>query len=185
MQKILVYLLSSLLISGCTIPASATYAQIYSLSRIEKKVKTGTFGTKKRVVLLKDFREDELYEEDYTAAKDAVEKYIAGHPELNDVAKNNLRELKVTAGQSKQEVSLLLGEPDKISAATNQEVWIYRINRLRAFTLFIFPVFFAHEGYYLYFQGNLLSRIERHYPRQIIHQASGAGLSPQLSGPKK
>lgn len=186
MKKVLLFILiSSFLVCGCSLPTATTYEHIYSLSRQEKKVKVGM--SKKKTVLIKDFRENEMYEEDYTALKDAIEKYIARHPDLSETQKNNLRELKVIEDQTKEEVELLLGEADKISRSGNgrAETWIYRINRWRAFTLFIIPVFFSQEGYYLRFKDNQLSRIERRHPGKIVHQAPAPGLSPETSGHKK
>lgn len=168
---ILVFLTVNL--GACTIPTAAKYNEIQSFTREEKK-KKGAFGTNKTTETIRDFRQNEMYPEDITAAKEEVEKYIAAHPDLSEEIKNNLRGLKVAPGESKEEVELLLGEPDKISK--NKDLWIYRISRIRAFTVFIFPVFFAHEGYYLRFKDNKLLAIERHYPEQTIHQASAPGL---------
>lgn len=140
----------------------------------------GGFGGKKNALSIKDFREVQMYDEDIAALKEDVEGYIAEYPQTAETIKTNLRELKVTEGENKGQVELLLGEPDKISKRAKSEVWIYRIQRMRAFTFFIFPVFFAHEGYYLYFKDGILSKIERHYPEQIIHQASGPGVDKSL-----
>lgn len=118
-----------------------------------------------------------MYDEDIAALKEEVEKYISSHDGLSEQKKADLRELKVTEGDTKEEVFLLLGEPEKISGAgAGKETWIYRINRLRAFTFFIFPYYFAHEAYYLRFENNKLMSIERHYPKQMVHQASGPGI---------
>lgn len=160
-------------------PTSASYREIYSFTKEEKKVKS-VFG-KKQSISIKDFRENEMYEEDMEALKEDVEKYIALHPDLSEAAKNNLRELRVAEGATKEEVKLLLGEPDKIS----DETWVYKINKLRAITVFIVPVFFVHEGYYLYFKDGVLSGIQRHYPKQVVEQVPGPGLfeKKKSSGP--
>ncbi|MDD5594831.1 MAG: hypothetical protein PHY94_01165 [Candidatus Omnitrophica bacterium] len=165
--------------TGCSIPTSANYNELYSFTREEKKVK-GMMGSKKNVETIHDFRENEMYIEDITALKEEVEKYISTHPDLSEEIKGNMRQLKVTPGLNKKEVELMLGEPDKISG--NGNVWIYQINRWRAFTIFILPVFFAHEGYYLRFDKDSLIAIERHYPKQVIHQASGPGLTSKKKG---
>jgi hypothetical protein len=80
----------------------------------------------------------------------------------------------------KEQVLAALGEPDKIT--NGSQTWIYRTNRLRAYNVFLMPVAFTHEGYYLFFDNTILTRIERRHPRQIVHQASGPGVS---SGNKK
>ena len=177
----LILIFSLLNLLGCSVPAAAKYSQLYSFTK-EEKINKGSFGLKQKVELLKDFREDEMYSEDIDALKIEVEKYIAANPDLDEVTKNNLRELKLTPGATKPEVSLLLGEPDK--TGNSGDLWIYRISRIRAFIFFIFPYFFAHEGYYLYFEDNHLKVIEKHYPEQIFHQASAPGLS-RTTGPKK
>jgi len=175
MKKTIILLLSLCLLfslSGCSIPTSANYNELYSFTSKEKTTK-GMMGFKKKTELVRDFRENEMYVEDIAALKEDVEKYIAAHPDTSDEIKANMRQLKITPGFNKEEVELMLGEPDKISGNT----WIYQISRLRAFTFFIFPFFFAHEGYYLRFNNGCLSAIERHFPKQIIHQASGPGLN--------
>lgn len=161
-------------LSGCSIPTAKSYSELYSITEVEKTTKHG-MGGKRSSTTVTDFREDEVYPEDFTGLKGEAEKYISQHPDLSEQVKSDLRELKVTPGFTKDEVELLLGEPDKASGDGN--LWIYRINRMRAFTVFIFPVFFAHEGYYLHFQDNRLASIEKHFPRQVIHQAEGPGLS--------
>ncbi|MDD2751704.1 MAG: hypothetical protein PHN59_01040 [Candidatus Omnitrophica bacterium] len=159
---------------GCSIPTSANYNELYSFTRVEKRSK-GMMGIKKSSETISDFRENEMYIEDITALKEEVEKYITQHPDLSDEIKSNMRQLKIAPGFNKEEVELMLGEPDKTGG--NGNTWIYQISRLRAFTIFIFPIFFAHEGYYLRFDKDRLTAIERHYPKQIIHQASGPGLT--------
>lgn len=180
---LLILLLASFSLSGCSLPTTARYSQIYSITREEKKIE-GSFGSKKKVVSIKDFRESEMYEEDIPALKQEVEKYIAAHPDLSEPEKNNLRELKVTEGLTKEEVKLLLGEPDKIIRKGPAEIWIYRINRLRAFTVFIIPIAFVHEGYYLNFKENTLLSIERHSLKQSLHQTGGPGVNERTSQEK-
>lgn len=170
---LLTILSSAICCTGCSIPTSANYNELYSFTREEKRVK-GMMGSKKSAETIHDFRENEMYIEDITALKEDVEKYVSTHPDLSEEIKNNMRQLKIAPGFTKNEVELMLGEPDKISGHGN--VWIYQINRWRTFTIFILPVFFAHEGYYLRFEKDLLTAIERHYPKQVIHQASGPGL---------
>lgn len=166
---------------GCSVPSAARYQQLYSFIREEKKVKSGM--SKRKIVSIKDFRENDRYEEDMAALKEEVEKYILAHPDLNEQAKSNLRELKVALSATKDEVSLLLGKPKKIIRAQSNanpynasEIWTYRINKIRAFTVFIIPIFLVHEGYYLYFKDNALVGIERHYLKQIVQQGSAPGL---------
>ena len=161
--------------------------QLSAYYKEEAKKKSSFFGGQKPQ-FFKDFRQDEAYEEDMTALKEDAEKYISGHPDLSDAAKTNLRELKVAEGASREEVELLLGEPDKVSklgAGANynaSELWIYRISRIRAFTVFIVPIFFVHEGYYLYFKDGILAGIERHYLRQTIEQGAGPGVVQKDGG---
>jgi len=111
-----------------------------------------------------------------------VEGYISQHPELSETARNNLRELKVTQGSTVAEAALLLGKPDKVAKTSGgarygaSEVWIYKLSKIRAFTIFIVPVCFVHEAYYLYFKDGALVEIERHYLTQSVQQGAGPGV---------
>jgi len=127
----------------------------------------------KKYESIKDFRGIEMYDEDIDALKEEVKEYIVAHPELSDAKKKDLRELKVMQGETKEEVRLLLGSPDKI---VNPQTWVYKISTWRAFTVFIVPVFFVHEGYYLYFKDDILTGIEKHYLKQLIEQSAGPGV---------
>lgn len=162
-------------ICGCSSPRVSTYNQLYSFTKEKKTVKV-TFG-KKEVVSLRDFQENEAYDEYVTDLQVKVEKYILEHPELSEEAKKNLRELKVSAGSNKAEVELLLGEPLKVNAAKNNaygatELWIYKISKIDITTIFIIPVFWTHQGYYLYFKDNALAGIEKHYLEPLIQTTS-------------
>lgn len=177
---ILVLTFSCFYISGCSLPTQATCRQIYSFTKVEKEIK-GTLS-KKKEIQIKDFRENQMYEEDLAALKQDIEKYISDHVNLSEATKSNLRGLKVAEGAAKEEIGLLLGKPDKILKAVTSgrynacEIWIYRINKLRAFNVFILPIFFVHEGYYLYFKDDILVGIERHSLQQIVQQSPGPGI---------
>lgn len=181
--KFAILILFCITISGCcSLPSVANYSKLYSLTKEEKKIKGG-FGGKKKVILIKDFRENEMYDENIAALKEEAEKYISLHTDLSEQTKNNLRELIVTAGATKEEVKLLLGEPDKVikqnvKTGGRSEMWIYKINKTDVFTIFIIPLFFPHQGYYLYFKDNVLTAIERHYLEQTFQSSdSGVGLT--------
>jgi len=176
----LVLILFCFIIFGCSVPSVANYSQLHTFIKDEQVIKGG-FGSKKKILLIKDVRGNDMYDENIVELKEVVEKYISIHPDLSESTKNNLRELKITEGTTKEEVEILLGKPDKVIRQGNKvsatsEIWIYRINKMNAFTIFIFPVFFAHEGYYLYFKDNLLTTIQRHYLAQIIQQSAGPGV---------
>jgi len=188
MKKILVLILilSCICISGCwSLPRVANYKELYSFTKEEKNMKGG-FGSKRKVVLVKDFRGNEVYDEDMAALQEKVEKYISSHADLNEPEKNKLRELRVSKGTTKEEVLLLLGKPDKVIRLKNKvcatsEIWIYRTNKRIAFVIIVIPVFFTHEGYYLYFEENILRAIERHSLEETV-TTSGIGL---FERPKK
>ena len=177
--KLPVLILFCLIILGCSLPGVANYSQLHSFIKEEKIIKGG-FGSKKKVLSVKDFRGTDMFDENIAALKETVEKYISGHPDLSEPTKNNLRELKAAEGLTEEEVEVLLGKPDRVikrgEASAISEIWIYRINKMNAFTVFIFPIFFAHEGYYLYFKDHQLSEIQRHYLAQIIQQNAGPGI---------
>lgn len=182
MRKILILCLIffCLCILGCSVPSAARYSQLFSFTREEKKIK-GAIGRRK-AVLVRDFRENARYEEDMAGLQEEIEKYILAHPDLSEQTQLNLRKLKLSQGATKEQVLLLLGKPDKVLATGGRAnydasaIWIYKINKIRAFTVFIIPVFLVHEGYYLYFKDNVLKGIERHYLKQIVQQGSAPGL---------
>ncbi len=177
-----IVLVSLSLIGCCSIPVTAIQSPLYSFTREEKITKGGFMG-KKKSITIKDFRGNEAYDEDIVALKAEIEKYISQHPDLSESAKSNLRELKVTQGATGDEVTLLLGKPDKVVRAGGggpygaSEIWIYKISKIRIFTIFIIPVFFVHEGYYLYFKDGRLVEIERHYLKQVVQQSEGPGVT--------
>src|SRR3990167_7096312 len=142
---------------GCSMPTAAIQRPLYSFVKEEKRIKSG-FGGERKSIMIKDFRGNDAYDKGIAAFKKEVEKYISQHSDLSDAAKNNLREIKVTPGASRNEVVLLLGKPDKLMRAAGSgrygasEIWIYKLSKVRVFTVFIVPVFPVHEGYYLYFK---------------------------------
>jgi hypothetical protein len=168
-------------ISGCcSVPRADSYKQLYSYTKEEKTTK-GKFGFKTKATLIKDFRENEAFAENITALKEKVEKYISTHTDLNELTKNYLRELKVTEGATKEEVKLLLGEPDKVIKPGKKdgacETWIYATSKRSTFTVIFLPVFFGHEKHYLYFKDDILTLIERHYLEQVFSASdSNMGL---------
>ena len=173
-------MLTGVCIAGCSVPRVATYSHLKSITREETSVK-GVFGGAKSVSIY-DFRGVERYDEDIEILKEKVEKYISAHPDLNDSEKNNLRELKIAPGSKKEEIELLLGRADKVTKPSApiqaaSEIWIYNKKKLSAFTVFIFPVFPAHDSYYLYFQDNKLAGIEKHYLEQLLESTSPADPS--------
>jgi hypothetical protein len=176
----LIFLLSG--IAGCSTPVVKSQKSLSSYIKEEKVVKGGFMG-KKKVITLKDFRENEVYEEDMENSQKVAEEYIAKHASLSEAAKNNLKKMQVAQGSSQEEVTLLLGKPDKIISPAGKnpygasEIWIYGIHKMQAFTVFIIPVSVIHESYYLYFKDGMLSEIERHYLKQVVGQAPGPGLS--------
>lgn len=189
MKKILVLILIlfCIYISGCwSLPRVANYKELYSFTKEEKKIKGG-FGSKRKVVLVKDFRGNEMYDENITALKEKVEKYISSRTDLSEPEKNNLRQFRVSEGTTKEEVHLLLGKPDKVIRSDNRvgaasEIWIYRTNKRSTFTIIVIPVFFTHEGYYLYFKDNVLIAIERHCLQQTV-TTSDMGLFERSKNP--
>src|SRR3989338_1398435 len=130
--------LVSLAMIGCSLPTAAIQGPLYSFAREEKRIKSG-FGGEKKSITIKDFRGNDAYDEDIAALKEEVEKYIFQHPDLSDAAKNNLREIKVTPGASRNEVVLLLGKPDKLARVSGSgrygasEIYIYKINKILVF----------------------------------------------------
>ena len=132
----------------------------------------GAFGLKSKVVFIKDFRGNDMYDDDIASLKEEIEKYIASHAGLSEATKDSIRKLKVAEGLSQDEVKLLLGKPDTILKPDNKSgasaSWVYSTRKRSAFMIIIFPVFFSHEAYYLYFKDNSLAQIEKHYFAQVI-----------------
>lgn len=155
-------------LSGCSIPTAARYSQLNTFTSKKGKVSFGKSGRR-----IEDFLGNEIDKKDIDIVKERVEKYIFTRNDLNEATKNNLRELRVTEGATKEEVELLLGKPTKTIKLTNKahaisEIWLYKINKRNPFTITIVPIFLVHEGYYLYFKENVLVDIQRHYLKQVI-----------------
>lgn len=169
-------------IAGCSMPVVTAQKPLYAFTKEEKTAKGGFMG-KRKTVIIKNFRDGQAYEEEMDDLKAEAEKYISSHPALSDSAKSNLRKLMVTDGSTKEEVIFLLGKPDKIidKPVVNeygaQEIWIYRTDKLRAFTIIIVPIFFVHESYYLYFKDGMLVGIDKHHLKQVVTQNPGPGVS--------
>jgi outer membrane protein assembly factor BamE (lipoprotein component of BamABCDE complex) len=169
-------------VMGCSVPIAKVQKPLCSFVKEVKTTKGGLMG-KKKIVTLKDFRGNEAYEEDMENFQKAAEEYVAQHPSLSETAKNNLKSMQVTDGSTKDEVTLLLGKPDKVISPASKnpygadEIWVYSLRKMQAYTVFIMPVFLAHESYCLYFKNGVLLEIERHYLRQVVGQAPGPGLN--------
>ncbi len=177
-----ILILCCVYIAGCcSIPRAAGLEQLYSITKGEKNIKR-RFGGKTKVKFIRDFRDNEAYDENITNLKQKAEEYISRRGDLDESAKANLRELRVTAGATKEEVRLLLGVPDKAVKIRKKgydadEMWIYNTYKPSVFTLLFFPVFFGHEKYYLYFNDNILTLIERRYLEQTLYSDDyGMGL---------
>ena len=159
-------------ISGCcSMPRSMTYPQLYSLTTAKKTIKK-QIGMRQKVEVINTFRENEVNQNAITALTKEVDKYIAGHSGLAEATKNNLRKFKVVNGATADEVNLLLGKPDKVIKTSKKnvasETWMYQTSKSSIFDILVFPVFWGHEKYFLYFQDNILTLIERHYLKQIF-----------------
>jgi hypothetical protein len=169
-------------ITGCSVPVSSVQKPLCSFVKEVKVAKGGMMG-KKKIVTLTDFRGNEAYEEDMENFQKTVEEYVAQHPSLSEAAKGNLKNMQVTSGSTKEDVTLLLGKPDKIISPAGknpygaEEIWVYSMHKRQAYTVFIMPVFFPRESYCLYFKDGVLLEIERHYLKQVVGQAPGPGLT--------
>jgi len=177
-------LLIFLTVNGCcSLPKTESKKELYSIVK-ETTVEKSMFG-KNQIVSFKDFRGYEAFNKNIDSLKARIEGYIQNHPDLSESTKKDLRDYKVARGSSMDEVRLLLGAPDKVikSKAHPQkpdEVWIYITDKDSNFQIVFLPVYFGHEKYYLYFTGNLLANIERHYLQQTF-STNDAGLSRSLS----
>ena len=165
-----------LYISGCSVPIATQHGQLnaFTEDKIKLNSQPGEF------ILVRDFYGNEVGEENRVRLKKDVEKYISLHSSLVDKEKNNLRALKVVPGNTKEEVGLLLGKPFKtieVNDKTNKasELWIYRKNKIDTFLILILPVFFTHDSYYLYFEGDKLNAIEEHYIKQALEASPTGG----------
>lgn len=161
-------------------PMLSAQKDMPGLTRQERRISEGF--AKRRLIEFRDFRGNLAYEDEIAGLKEKIEKYISSHPELSDEVKLSLRELKIIAGFKKPEVELLLGKPDAVKksgagakyGATS--IWAYKKNKMRAFTVFIIPVFFVHEAYYLYFKDEFLAGIDSSSLKQTLHQAPARGV---------
>lgn len=180
-MRMILILSLAVFLSGCSMPVSSIQGSLYSFTKEKKKGKGMLASWSAPTV--RDFREEEAYEEDMEGLKEDVEEYISRHPDLKESARNDLRELKVSPGAGSEEVILLLGKPDKLINLRGEgrygasEIWIYKISKLRTFTVFIFPVFPVHEAYYLYLKDGTLLEIERHALKQTVEQGRGSDVN--------
>lgn len=179
--KVVIIFLLGCFLCGCSLPSMTTYSSLPNYTRKEERKKRA-FASEKKYIVYKDFRLNELYEEDVAAYKVDVEEFIVEHPNLAAEKTSVLRELTVVPGLNKEEVILLLGSPDKIIRPHNYknygvcEKWIYKIKKWRTFNIFIVPVFPVHEAYYIYLKDGVVAAIEKHYLTQIFQQGSAPGV---------
>lgn len=145
-------------VSGCSYARVEKYSQLetFTSNKAEKKGK----GLSSKAI--KDFRGNNVRNEDIEIVKAKVEKYISLHKDLNEATKNRLRELTVTEGATKEEVELLLGKPTKIIVRPSSEMWVYKTRKTDPLPMLEVPVSF-HQSYCLYFKENALVGIEMHY----------------------
>jgi hypothetical protein len=167
------------LILGCSIPMTAKYSQIdtFSSGKTQKKSKFSIFKPTARP---EDFLGNKVNKDDIASAKEKVEKYILAHNDLDEAARNYLRDLKVVRGATAQEVELLLGKPTKIIKSGKNvrpalEVWVYKTNKASPFRILIIHIFSIKETYYLYFKENILMDIKKHYLKQAVGNRSLPG----------
>lgn len=114
----------------------------------------------------RDFKGKVIHKEYITGLKARVEDYISHHPEINGETKSALTDFKVIKGMTKEQVRLLLGEPEKAQHLNSGNKfradarWVYAMETLRCVYVVPIPVFFTHDAYHLYFKGDILVGIE-------------------------
>lgn len=166
----------ALCLTGCSIPSSAKYNELFAFTKKERKIKS-RFGA--TAIDIKDFLGNEAYEEDMDNFKEKAEKYMADNPGLSEAVKNNLRKLKISAGLPEEAARLLLPKPIKVSqTGPASETWIYRTRKLQIFSIFIMPLFPAYQSYHFYFKDGVLGEIEWYYLSQSVYQEDAFG--PEL-----
>lgn len=98
--------------------------------------------------------------------KGKVEDYILHHPEIDKETKSSLENFIVVKGMTKEQVRLLLSNPERIQILNSKnkfrtdERWVYIMQGLQAIQIGPVPIYFTHDAYHLYFRGDILTKIE-------------------------
>jgi len=113
-----------------------------------------------------DFKGNIIYKEYITNLKGKIEDYISHHPEINEEAKSALKNFKVVKGMTKEQVKLLLGNPERVQTLNSKnkfradQRWVYIMKESRCVYVVPVPVFFTHDAHHLYFKGDILIAME-------------------------
>ncbi len=113
-----------------------------------------------------DFKGHIIAKEYISKLKGKAEDYTSQHPEISGEVKDALKNLKVVKGLTKEQVKLLLGNPERVQALSPNnkfgadQRWVYIRGDLRCIYVLIVPVLFTHNAYHLYFKGDILIAID-------------------------
>lgn len=155
LRNIIGLLIFIIMISGCSAPNYFLQDNINCYYRHEGK------GW--------DFKNNtlDLDEEKYiTNLKSKIKNYISTKLAIDGGIKTALESFKVIKGMSKEEVRLLLGNPERTQVLNPKnkfkadERWVYIMKGLQYVYIGPVPVFFTHDAYHLYFSGEVLIAIE-------------------------
>lgn len=167
MKKILVLSLC-LVLSGCALPGYSRIDSIDCYYDTTDWYRPSLFGTYKSRSVTMDFKDNRI--DDKTKylndLKDKVEEYLLHHPEITEETKSALMKFSVIEGMIKEQVRLLLGNPEIIQSLNTEnkfrsdERWVYISKELTAVQIGPVPIFFTHDADHLYFRGDILIAIE-------------------------
>ena len=114
----------------------------------------------------RDFKGNVILKEYITNLKGKIEDYISQHPEIDEEVKSALKNFKVIKGMTKEQVRLLLGNPERVQTLNSKnkfradERWVYMMKESRCVYVVPVPIFFTHDAYHLYFRGDILAATE-------------------------
>lgn len=157
-----------MLLSGCSAPS---YRRIDTINCYYDTTEWGhdsLFAIPKSQPVTIDFKNDRINnKETYLAdLKGRVEDYLLRHPEITGETKSALENFKVIEGMTKEQVKLLLGNPERIQSLDSNnkykadERWVYIMKGLQGVYVGPVPIFLTHNAYHLYFKVDILSGIE-------------------------
>jgi hypothetical protein len=153
MKKLITFIFLLLFLGGCAAPLYYLRDDIncyYKDKMISRDFKGNIIDNAKEYV---------------TNLKGKIEDYLSHHPEINEETKLALKNCKVTKGLTKEQVKLLLGNPERVQTLSSKnkfkadQRWVYIMEEQKCIYLFV-PIFFTHNAYHLYFRGDILIAIE-------------------------
>lgn len=171
MKRILSYLFTAGILTifiGCALPGYSRINSIESYYDTSEWYKPCFFCADKSRSVTVDFRNNRIEDKEKYLAdlRGKVEEYILRYPETAEETKAALKRFSVITGMTKEQVKLVLGNPEKVQSLNSDnkfksdERWVYIDKGLTAVQIGPVPIFFTHNANHLYFRDDVLTAIE-------------------------